>query len=97
MNFSLYIPRKALMVGVILILISPLFGVILADMVGFHEPLDIAAEELNLPDWTEDLNWTPFLDYMIPNLSAEIGYIIAGFLGFALILGVGIIFKRLLK
>jgi cobalt/nickel transport protein len=96
-NPSTYFPKNALIVAVILIFISPIFGVILADIVGFREPLDVAAEELNLPDWTEDFNWTPFLDYTIPGLSAEIGYIIAGFIGFAIILGTGLILTRLSK
>lgn len=97
MSSSKYLPKNALILAVILILISPIFGVILADMVGFHEPLDVAAEELHLPDWTENFNWTPFLDYTIPGLSVEMGYIIAGFFGFAIILGIGLVLKKLLK
>lgn len=94
MNFS---KRTSLIVVTILILVSPIFGVTLADMVGFHEPLDIAAEELNLQDWSEDINWTPFFDYTVPGLSPALGYIISGFLGVAVILGAGLVFKGLVK
>jgi len=38
------ISKKALIIIIILLLISPVFGVVLADMVGYHEPLDLAAE-----------------------------------------------------
>ena len=90
-------PWKALIIIAILILISPIFGIILSDKLGFHEPLDVVAEELNLPDWTEDLNWTPFLGYFLPNLLPEAGYILAGFLGIGIILIMGFVLQRLLK
>jgi len=83
--------RKALILTLILVFISPIFGVLLADMVGYHEPLDVTAENLNLPDLTDVVNWTPFLDYTVPGLPAEIGYIIAGIIGISIILGIGII------
>ena len=78
----------------IIVLVSPIFGIILADMLGFHEPLDIAAEKIKLQDFSEEMNWTPFIDYTIPGLSPEIGYIISGLLGITIILGAGIIFTR---
>lgn len=89
--------KKALIVTLILIFISPIFGVILSKLVGYHEPLDIVAEKLNLQDLTESINWTPFLDYTIPGLPDEIGYILAGFLGISIILSIGIILNRLVK
>jgi len=89
--------RKALMLTLILVFISPIFGVILADMVGYHEPLDVVAESLNLPDLTNVINWTPFLDYTMPGLSAEIGYIIAGIIGISIILVIGIIINSVVK
>jgi len=89
--------RKALITTLILIFISPFFGVILADMIGYHEPLDIAAEVLNLPDLTGIINWTPFLDYTVPGLPAEVGYIIAGILGIGVILGIYLAYTRLVK
>jgi len=91
------VSRKALIVMLILIFISPIFGVILADMVGFHEPLDLAAEALNLPDFTEDINWTPFLDYTVPGLPSEVGYVIAGIIGIGVILIIGQGISRLVK
>lgn len=84
---------KTLIFLLIIILVSPIFGVILADIVGFHEPLDIAAEKVELHDLSKDMNWTPLFDYTIPGLSPEIGYIISGLLGITIILGVGLVFK----
>ena len=89
--------RKALILTLVLVLISPVFGVILADMMGYHEPLDVAAEALNLPDMTESLNWTPFLDYTVPGLPADVGYIIAGLIGISIILTVGFILNKIVK
>jgi cobalt/nickel transport protein len=88
---------KPLIFIVIIILVSPIFGVILAEIVGFHEPLDIAAEKVDLHDLSKDMNWTPFFDYTIPRLSPEIGYIISGLLGITIIFGAGLIFRRLGK
>ncbi len=82
------ISKKALILIVVLALISPVFGVMLADMVGYHEPLDVAAEKLGLEDITDKINWTPFLDYTVPGLPDVIGYIISGFIGVAVILGI---------
>lgn len=87
--------KKTMVLILTLIVISPIFGVLLADMVGYHEPLDVAAEALNLPDLTELINWTPFLDYTIPGLPAEVGYIISGFIGVLIILGLGVLLSRM--
>lgn len=89
--------NKALIIIFLLVFISPVFGVVLADIVGYHEPLDVAAEVLNLSDLTEKINWTPFLDYSIPGLSAEVGYIVAGLIGIGIILGVGFILSRFME
>ncbi|MCD6457377.1 MAG: cobalamin biosynthesis protein [Thermoprotei archaeon] len=84
------ISKKAIILTFILVIISPIFGVILADMVGYHEPLDLAAESLGLEDISEEINWTPFFDYTVPGLPDVIGYIIAGFIGVFVVLGLGI-------
>lgn len=81
--------KKALLLIIILIVISPIFGVVLAEAVNYHEPLDVAAEELGLEDLTEHFNWTPLLDYTVPGLPNTIGYIIAGFIGTGIILLIG--------
>lgn len=83
--------KKALMIIIVLTLISPLFGVVLSDIVGYHEPLDIAAEMLNLKDISEDVNWTPLFDYTVPGLPDVIGYVVSGFIGIAIILAIGYI------
>ncbi len=87
--------RRALLVTVVLVLVSPVFGVILADMVGYHEPLDLAAELIGLPDKSEELNWTPFFDYTVPGLPDTVGYIVAGFIGVAVILAMGAVLQRI--
>lgn len=89
--------RKTLIITLVLVLVSPIFGVVLADAVGYHEPLDVAAELLHLQDLTENINWTPFLDYTVPGLPAEIGYIVAGLIGISVILGTGFILSRLVR
>jgi len=88
------IKRYWILIGILLI-ISPIFGIILADMVGYHEPLDVAAEKLGLQDLTEQMNWTPFLDYTVPGIPDEIGYIIAGLIGIFVIFIIGYILQYL--
>ncbi|MBS7612172.1 cobalamin biosynthesis protein [Candidatus Bathyarchaeota archaeon] len=90
-------PKKTVVLILMLIVVSPIFGVLLADMFGYHEPLDVAAEALNLPDLTELMNWTPFLDYTIPELPAGVGYIIAGFIGVFIILSLGVLLSRMVR
>lgn len=86
--------KRAWVTIFVLLLVSPLFGVILAEIVGYHEPLDVAAELLGKKDLTEEVNWTPFLDYTIPWLPAEIGYIVSGFIGVAVIMFIGFLAKK---
>ncbi|MHC1627282.1 MAG: PDGLE domain-containing protein [Candidatus Nezhaarchaeales archaeon] len=81
--------KKAWITIIVLLIISPIFGVILADMVGYHEPLDVAAESIGLTDVSEQINWTPLFDYSVPGLPAEIGYIVAGAIGIAIIAVIG--------
>ncbi|MGQ9781758.1 MAG: PDGLE domain-containing protein [Nitrososphaeria archaeon] len=95
-NSSLSI-RKPVILALVLVMASPIFGVVLANIIGYHEPLDLAAEELGLTDLTDVTNWTPFLDYTIPGLPAEIGYSIAGLLGVGIILAIGFLLRRLVK
>lgn len=82
---------------ILLLILSPLFGVILADMVGYREPLDIVAGILGLTDSTEDINWTPFLDYNVPGLPGWIGYIVSGFIGITSVVCLGLLLEKLLK
>lgn len=89
MSFNVMSSKKAIILILVLVLISPLFGVTLSDIVGYHEPLDIAAEELGLEDISEAINWTPFFDYTVPCLPDEVGYIIAGLMGIGIILAIG--------
>ncbi len=81
--------RKSWAAILVLVIVSPVFGVYLADMVGYHEPLDLAAERLGLKDLTDRLNWTPFKDYSVPGLPAWLGYIISGLIGVAAVATLG--------
>ena len=83
------ISRKQLIVILIMIALSPLFGVYLANLVGYHEPLDVAGDLLHLKDIRYQMNWTPFIDYTVPGLPDMVGYAIAGVMGFLIILGIG--------
>ena len=80
--------RKAWTIIVLLVIVSPIFGVILADKIGYHEPLDVAAEKLGLSE--KDIGYhTPFEDYTFPGLGPVTGYIAAGILGIIVILVIG--------
>ncbi len=81
--------RKAWYAIAFMIIISPLFGIILANMVGYHEPLDVAAEMLHLKDISDKINWTPFYNYTVPGLPDTIGYIISGVIGVTVVYVLG--------
>ncbi|ACB07856.1 PDGLE domain-containing protein [Candidatus Korarchaeum cryptofilum] len=77
--------RKSYIAIIILVLISPLFGVIGANIVGYREPLDLAAEIIGIKE-SEPL-WRGILpDYTVPGLPDELGYIVAGFVGVFILL-----------
>jgi len=90
--------KRALMLIAVLLIVSPLFGVIGADIVGYHEPLDVAAEVLGL---NETGLWSGLLpDYSVPGLpenwaGLSLGYIISGIVGVAIILALGLILRGL--
>ena len=85
--------RGVILAVVALVIISPLFGIILAEKVGYHEPLDVAAEKLGLAE-KEIAEWTPFSDYTFPGLPDTLGYIAAGFLGVGVIIALGWLLSR---
>lgn len=86
---------KLLLVITILIIISPLFGVLLAERIGYHEPLDVAAEKLGLKEVS--LYHTPFEDYTFPGLNPVAGYMLAGLLGTGIILAIGWLLSKMVK
>ena len=85
--------KKALLAIAVLLVVSPLFGVVGAELVGYHEPLDVAAERLGLE---EAGLWSGILpDYTVPGLPEDwaglsVGYIISGLVGVAIILAIGL-------
>lgn len=81
--------RKAWITIIVLLIVSPLFGVTLSDMVGYHEPLDLAAEAIGLCDVSEEITWTPLYDYKVPGLPYEVGYAVSGVVGVLAIVAIG--------
>ena len=79
------ISRRVLLTIVVLVIVSPLFGVIGAELVGYHEPLEVAAEKIGLEE--SEPVWSGILpDYTVPGLPDTIGYILAGFVGVGVLL-----------
>ncbi len=79
------VSRKALTVIIFLVVVSPLFGVIGAEMVGYREPLEVAAEAVGLTEG--EPIWRGILpDYTVPGLPDVVGYIVAGFAGVTVLL-----------
>lgn len=86
--------RRAWYAIAFMIAVSPLFGIILANLVGYHEPLDVAAEMLHLHDISDKINWTPLYDYSVPGLPDTVGYVISGIIGVAVVYLLGkLVFK----
>ncbi len=77
------ISRRVAITLAVLLVTAPVFGIFLAEVTGYHEPLDIVAEELGLTE--EELQWTPFKDYTFPGLPDWLGYIVTGLIGVLLI------------
>jgi len=82
--------RRWLILVLVLVVVSPLFGVIGAEIVGYHEPLDLAVERaceklgIEPPDVSY---WSGLLpDYTVPGLNDVVGYIISGLVGVAILL-----------
>lgn len=75
--------KKLLALLVALALISPIFGVILANTVNYAEPIDHLGEALNLTDISDKINWTPFIGYAVSGLPDWLGYLISAFIGLA--------------
>ncbi|HDM92226.1 MAG TPA: cobalamin biosynthesis protein [Candidatus Korarchaeota archaeon] len=79
------ISKRVLLTIVVLVIVSPLFGVIGAELVGYHEPLEVAAEKIGLEE--SEPVWSGILpDYTVPGLPDTIGYILAGFVGVGVLL-----------
>ncbi len=89
------VSRRVLVSYIALIIIAPLFGVVLANQVGYHEPLDTAAEELGLNETS--VEWTPLSDYSVPGLDPVTGYIVSGFIGVGIILLIGYLLRKIVE
>lgn len=84
--------KRYLILILVLLLVSPIFGVILANAVGYAEPLDHVADMLHLNE--SAINWTPFKDYTVPGLPDVVGYMIAGAMGVAVFILLTLLFER---
>lgn len=97
--------RRLFIFLAIMALFSPIFGVWLANLIGYHEPLDVAADLINemanktlghpvMNDTRYQMNWTPFIDYTVPGLPDWAGYIVAAYIGLTIYLIVLLVVKR---
>ena len=77
--------RRSYLLILTLVLVSPIFGVIGADIVGYHEPLDVAAEMIGLGE-SEPVWSGIFPDYTVPGVPDVIGYVISGLVGVGVLL-----------
>ncbi len=77
--------RRSYLLILILVLVSPIFGVIGAEIVGYHEPLDVAAEMIGLGE-SEPIWSGIFPDYTVPGVPDVIGYVISGLVGVGVLL-----------
>ena len=91
------INNRFLLILIIFIFASPIFGIYLSDMVGYHEPLNLAAKYIGLRDVSREINWTPFFRYSFPFMPPILGYIASGFLGVGIILITGYIMVHMSK
>lgn len=89
--------RRSLLLAIALLAVSPVFGVYLAGLLGYHEPLDIAAEALGLRDTSDEINWTPLKDYTFPGLPDWLGYIVSGAVGLVVIVAIGLSIEKILS
>ncbi len=87
------ISKRLLLSIFVIVLVSPLFGVIGAELVGYHEPLDVAAEKIGLGE-SEPVWEGIFPDYTVPGLPDIIGYMIAGLIGVSLLLAPAFLRKK---
>ncbi|MCS7102797.1 MAG: cobalamin biosynthesis protein [Candidatus Korarchaeum sp.] len=77
--------KRSYLAIIILVLISPLFGVVGANIVGYREPLDVAAELVGIKE-SEPVWSGIFPDYTLPGLPDEVAYVIAGLVGVGVLL-----------
>lgn len=87
--------RKTLLTLLVLLVLSPFFGVFLAEELGYHEPLDLVAEELGLNE--SEYTWTPLKEYTVPGLPDWLGYIVCGVLGVLIIVLAGFVMKTMIR
>jgi len=88
---------KALFFIVGIIILSPIFGIILAHKTGYHEPLDLVIEKLQIPERPILEIPSLFKDYSVPRLNPIIGYILSGLTGVVIILFIGLVFGKLIS
>lgn len=89
------ISRKVVLVTAILIIISPIFGVVLPDLLQSEEYIESLAEGLEPVIAVE--YWTPFKEYTIYGLPEWLSYMISAILGYAIILTIYYAILRFVK
>ncbi len=84
--------KRSIIVILLLLLASPLLGIVIASRIGYREPLDIVAEKLGLEE--KAIEWSPLRDYSFPGLPDTIGYIVSGLVGVVIIIGIGLFLSK---
>ena len=87
--------KGALIVIGILLLLTPLFAWA-ADLVGYAEPLENAAEELGAMEHETAIISGILPDYMIPGANPYASAIVAGIVGCVIVLVIGILVGKAL-
>ncbi len=77
---------------ILTLIISPIFSIYLADLLGYKEPLDLILETLGYRGGESLIN-TPFLDYTVPYLPQALGYVVSGVIGLIILFSIFTIFR----
>jgi hypothetical protein len=88
--------RKVLIVISVMILVSPFFAWA-AEVVGYAEPLENAAEDLGAMEHEYAILSGLIPDYTVPGADPYASTIVAGIVGCLIVLGLGLVVGRVLE
>jgi len=77
---------------ILTLIISPIFSIYLADVLGYREPLDLILEALGYKG-EEFLINAPFMNYSVPYLPQALGYIASGGIGLLILFMITMLFR----
>ncbi|MEM1684059.1 MAG: hypothetical protein QXW05_06280 [Ignisphaera sp.] len=78
------ISRKIIIVLSLLILVSPIFGIVLPEILESEEYMESLADIVN----ATGLIYSPFREYMVPGLDAYLGYMVSAAFGSLIIISI---------